>query len=379
MFPDLDNAPVPSARIYEGIGLRSISKEDLPTLHRWRDELAGFELLRPPEKVSSFEEYASWITQVLERTITYLVVTSDSEEAVGLVQAYDVNWWDGYCCALTYVSEGWRGKRVGLEASVAFWDCLFGWMHFRKIYLDVAEFNRSWLEVIPITEVGFTVIEGRFKDHVWHQGRPWNLTRYTLYDEKFLEFRDLAFLLLAHAGHPRSDVGAQQRPQQAKEERQRTRFKLTRARTSLSSNGAGRSHLVETYMRFRASGEVDEIMPLLADDITYENPITGLVTGKEPVSNVLRFGSRILDRSSALDTHADRIQWRAPVEEDGIIRFRGAHPRGTIELEYGIDSSNRIRSISTRGDTEVIAAYLRGDIPLGETMQGLRRGSGTDG
>ena len=151
-------------RLYEGnlASLRPVGRDDAGTLLQWRADLEAFHLLAVPEGVSTEEEYTRHWEATLQRTITLLAVSEPDGQPIGVVQAYDVNLADGWCFVLSYVTPEYRSQRVGLEATVGFWDYLFTQMNLRKIYMDVVESNTGWLRGVPGLEIGLFHEEGRF-------------------------------------------------------------------------------------------------------------------------------------------------------------------------------------------------------------------------
>ena len=145
-------------------------------------------------RIPTLEEFSNEMDTMLHQCITMLVTNTETGEPIGFVQAYNVNREEGWCFFLAYFPPEYRQQRNGAEAAIAFFDYLFRNFNFRKIYMDVQEFNSDFLSAG--VELGGFVEEGRFRQHTYYDGRYWDVTRLALYRDSWDELRELAMRVL---------------------------------------------------------------------------------------------------------------------------------------------------------------------------------------
>ena len=97
-----------------------------------------------------------------------------------------------------YISQAARGQTAGREAGLGFFDHLLTDYTFRKLYIDVYEFNRGWLDGSGGEELGLVKEEGHFRGHVRRDGRLWDVHRYAIYRDRWMQIRDFIRALYGH-------------------------------------------------------------------------------------------------------------------------------------------------------------------------------------
>ena len=172
------------------VSLRAIDREDYADFYEWRADINASQLLTSTSHIVVFEEFAEPLERLLTQSITLFVADTVSGEAVGYVQAYGISMAEGWCYVSVYISQAARGQTAGREAGLAFFDHLLTDYTFRKLYIDVYEFNRGWLDGSGGEELGLVKEEGHFRGHVRRDGRLWDVHRYAIYRDRWIQIRD---------------------------------------------------------------------------------------------------------------------------------------------------------------------------------------------
>lgn len=344
-----------SYRIYSGrsVSLRLPGKDDAVAFYAWRTELQARNLLAI-EGATSYEEFSRLLTVALRETITLLACDETDETPVGFVQAYRIDYVGGWCYSTTFMDDAHRRRRIGLEASVALWDHLFGHYHLRKIYFDVDGFNAAWLENVPGSQIGLFAEEVRLREHSPFEGKLWDRVTYVVYRERWTQVRQLLAVLL---GLEEPAVGQPLEGENGG--RRETRTTHPTLGGQLTSRHA---RLVQEYFRFRREGNMDEIAGLLSDEVVYSSEATGAVMGREAVENLLRFGLRMRGGGTGA-TPPGRIAWRPPEEEGASIWIIGDSGAQTTKMEFAFDAGAKLARLSVLDSMSLMAAYFLGDYP----------------
>jgi RimJ/RimL family protein N-acetyltransferase len=180
-------------QVIEGrfITLRPVSRADFPAMFRWRVDRHNTPSALA-KHVPMFEQFTVDMDRVLRQTVAFLVVDKASTQAIGYVQAYNLNLEQGWCYVLFYLEAPYRGSTHAAEAQAAFLDQLFETWGLRKVYADVFEFNADSLK--PAMSGGF-VEEACLRQHLWLDDRYWDLIRFALPRESWLERREQVLFL----------------------------------------------------------------------------------------------------------------------------------------------------------------------------------------
>jgi len=334
-----------AALVYRGrlASLRTARSEDAATLFQWRNDLEAFHLMHLPEGVATVEEYQQHWDATIQRSIIMLIVSEPDCRPAGVVQAYDVNAADGWCFVLSYVTPEHRSQRLGLEATVGFWDYLFTKRSVRKIYMDIVESNLGWLRGVPGLEVGLLREEGRFRRHATYDGRTLDVVRLALYRDAWLAIRDYVLpLFRLGTGLP---APADQPPAQPVEQ-------------PAARPQSPRVDLVRRYLRHAREGVFDEIIAMLAEDVVFTTPLTGAVRGKRDLENLLRFRHRMLSKAIEASDALPPIAWHSPAEQGDEVTICGSAGAAQIDLTWAFDANNKMTAISIEAPPELMTAYL---------------------
>lgn len=184
---------IPPAIVGQTVTLRAISRDDMLTLFRWRTDTSELHLLSSSKRIPLFEEFAAEMKRTLPQSITFLVIDKEDGQPIGYVQAYNLNMEAGWCFSTAYFEKPYRGTSQSTEAFVALLDYLFRYFDLRKVYTEVSEFN---LDSMKFIEAGGFVEEGRFREHVWFDGKYWDSILFAVYQEVWAERRDQVRFLL---------------------------------------------------------------------------------------------------------------------------------------------------------------------------------------
>lgn len=363
--------------IYEGqqVSLRLLSTEDIPTLYQWRADWRSFVLLPAADGASTREEFAKKWQAMIQRTITLLAVGARDGQPIGLVQAYDINLADRWCFVLSYMTEQRRSQRMGIEATVGFWDYLFAHLNLRKIYSDVSEFNLGWMNAIPGLESGLLGREGRFVQHTLHDNQYWDVIRFAVYRELWQETRDflLTFVRLGGktAGQLKPDeaggsLDSAAIPHRSPETAMRSLpARLPKQRRRRPRSQSANVEAVRRYLRYEREGRIDEIMRMVSEDIALDTPATGPVVGKEDVGNLLRFRYGVRRRAIETGAPMHEISWGQPEETGDTVQIvASVGHTGTIRISWAFNSENKIRSMLAEGSGELMARYVLSNTPF---------------
>lgn len=134
--------------------------------------------------VPSFEAFVAAFRPA-DVTAQFAVTTRRSDDAQGLVVAYNTDPRDTHTYVGTFVSPKLAGTGLRVEATSLFATYLFMTWPFRKVYFEVVEYNLSSFRR-ALTDL-FRV-EGRLEDHLYYGGRFWDMYLLALYRDDALRF-----------------------------------------------------------------------------------------------------------------------------------------------------------------------------------------------
>jgi RimJ/RimL family protein N-acetyltransferase len=195
MSNELDTEVPPIAVNGRWINLRPVSSADYRSFLSWRTDVNELHVWTATRRLPTVEEFQEEIEKLLRQSITLLVERREGREAIGFMQAYNLNAGEGWTFSLGYIQPRYR-RGHGAEAYAWFLDYLFGNFPLRKVYADVYEFNMASMK--PLITGGF-VEEGCFKEHAWFRDRFWDVFRLAMYRDAWNEFRDRTHLLIGVA------------------------------------------------------------------------------------------------------------------------------------------------------------------------------------
>lgn len=160
------------------VSLREITNDDLPTLHRWRNDpsfIGACSTRRNEVFPESFQaELASDFAR--DRHLQCLVLRHGTP--LGTVYSYGLNRTDGYLFVTTYIVPPMNHRGYGAEAFILFLSHLFDTLSLYKAYADVYSYNLHSLTCLK--KGGFTE-EGRFVGHRLYNGRRYDLLRLAIF------------------------------------------------------------------------------------------------------------------------------------------------------------------------------------------------------
>ena len=162
------------------VRLRAVTAEDYPFL---------LELQTAPENMIRWRYRGTTPSpeQVLQSLwqgvlAQFVVVRLDNDEPIGLVVCYNAEFRHGYAFLAAIVSPKYEMAGWSLEGNAVFLAYLFEAFDFRKIYLEVVEFN--YQRLVSGAETLFHV-EGCQRDHEYHLGRYWHQYTLAIYRDEF--------------------------------------------------------------------------------------------------------------------------------------------------------------------------------------------------
>jgi len=126
-----------------------------------------------------------------------VVPVEQPKELMGLVVAYNSNLQHDYCF-LAVIGDRSVGAGI-LEAVALFLRYLIRHWPFRKIYLEVPEYNAP--QFASAVTAGLLKEEGRFLQHQYFLNQYWDLITYAVYPQELLTFGE-RFSSLINPGPP---------------------------------------------------------------------------------------------------------------------------------------------------------------------------------
>jgi RimJ/RimL family protein N-acetyltransferase len=164
------------------VDLRAISRDDYPTLFRWRSSLESVHALNFRHKVATYEEFVADLEPFLRNAMVLLVEDAKRRSPIGYAMAYNITPWDGWLTVAIYVEEAYRLKGHGGEAALLCVDGLFRWFPLRRIYTEIYDFAEPLVRLVRA--MGFEEV-GNLPDHFWYDDRYWSLHSMALTRERW--------------------------------------------------------------------------------------------------------------------------------------------------------------------------------------------------
>ncbi len=170
------------------VTLRPISREDYPTLFRWRSSFETVHYLNLRRRIATFEEFVRELEGMLAGGGMMLLVRKKSNgEAIGYALAHQVNPWDGAMAGGVHVDERYRLRGHGGEASLLWVDLLFRAFPIQKLITEIYEFADKTLQMAQ--SMGFDQT-GFLPDHFWWGERRWGVHQMMLTRESWWKCRE---------------------------------------------------------------------------------------------------------------------------------------------------------------------------------------------
>lgn len=166
--------PIPHRLEDDRIFFAPVTRQDHPFLYQLAIDSAIASSWRFRGHVPSFEEFS---TQVNQAVLTQFIVGEKAggaagETRIGHVVAYNADLRNGHCAVGVAMASSIVGLGAGMRALALLIDHLFATWNFHKLYAEVPAFVFEGVEngLADSTVLGFHV-EGRFRDHVFAEGR----------------------------------------------------------------------------------------------------------------------------------------------------------------------------------------------------------------
>ena len=153
------------------VSLAILLREDLQKSWEWfndRSTVRGLfnsaHFTLPEEE----EEFYEGLKKNREKSPTFAVIENESGKLVGIAGFNWINWQARWGEILYYLSPEERGKGYGTETVKLLCDYAFAHLNLHKVWAKVHEDNPPSIRVLE--KNGFS-LSGRFREHVWSNGR----------------------------------------------------------------------------------------------------------------------------------------------------------------------------------------------------------------
>ncbi len=105
---------------------------------------------------------------------------------------------------------------------------------------------------------------------------------------------------------------------------------------------ASRIELVKQYMAFQTEQKLDELLELLADDVTMSNPMTGTINGKDALAEQMK--NRPMGGGG--NGPMGNVTWSDPEEDGDDVKVLGTGGSfGTLKILLGFSDDDKINKI----------------------------------
>ena len=105
---------------------------------------------------------------------------------------------------------------------------------------------------------------------------------------------------------------------------------------------ASKIELVKQYVAFQTEQKLDELLEMLADDVTMSSPMTGTVAGKDALAELLKNQPM----GGGGDGPMGNITWLDPEQEGDEVKVLGTGSSfGTLKIVVGFNDDDKINKI----------------------------------
>ncbi|TLS36727.1 GNAT family N-acetyltransferase [Pseudalkalibacillus caeni] len=153
------------------IKLRAITKEDYEPFARIENVMESRLLMNdgipfPP----TMEEHESFLNGISSDKDDYMfaIETLESQEFIGTIAVYKVNWKNGTCYVGISIGPEHQGKGYGTDSMNTLLDFIFQYMNVNKVKLEVFAFNKQAIR--SYEKCGFSV-EGTLREEIFRYGK----------------------------------------------------------------------------------------------------------------------------------------------------------------------------------------------------------------
>ncbi|WP_456365100.1 GNAT family N-acetyltransferase [Thermococcus sp.] len=155
----------------EMVSLGIFLKEDLQKSWEWFNDRSTVKHLfnsayftLPEEEKEFYEE----LKKNKDKMPTFAVIENKTGKLVGIGSFNWINWQARWAEILYYLAPEERGRGYGTETVKLLCEYAFRHLNLRKVWAKVHEDNNASIRVLE--KNGFT-LSGRFREHVWSDGR----------------------------------------------------------------------------------------------------------------------------------------------------------------------------------------------------------------
>jgi len=165
-----------------GLTLRPVTEDDMPFLFRlFADPDRCHLWMRCREVFDERQFYHAWAAWTAERIAAKFLIERDGQR-LGLVYEYRRTVEDGHTKVATLLDEDCVGTGYGAIATALLVDWLFRSQPFRKVYMEVYEYNPDVAAMLR--KAGFES-EAVLKEDRFRDGRYWDLYVLVVYRENW--------------------------------------------------------------------------------------------------------------------------------------------------------------------------------------------------
>ena len=105
---------------------------------------------------------------------------------------------------------------------------------------------------------------------------------------------------------------------------------------------ATRIELTKQYMEYQRDQKIDELLKMLADDVTMSNPMTGTIIGKDALAEQIK--NRPMGGGG--NSPMGNITWSDPEAEGDDVKVLGTgSPMGTIKILLSFNDDDLVNKI----------------------------------
>lgn len=105
---------------------------------------------------------------------------------------------------------------------------------------------------------------------------------------------------------------------------------------------ATRIELAQQYMDYQRDKKTDELVAMLADDVTMSSPMSGTISGKDALAEQIKN----LPMSGGGDGPMGNITWADPEAEGDDVKVLGSgSPMGTLKILLGFNDDDQVNKI----------------------------------
>lgn len=177
---DSESLPAPGL-VGKDVYLRAVTPADYPFIQQLETSSGLAGRWRYRGRTMSAAEWAQSLWK--DVLVQHLIVERRRDEVIGLVFAYRPNFQDGY----TYVAalRFSQATPLMLFGMALFIDYVFTCWNFRKLYFETTEYSYSQF---ASGEGRWFEIEGRLREHRFHDGRHWDELILATTRERWVEY-----------------------------------------------------------------------------------------------------------------------------------------------------------------------------------------------